>query len=70
MHHLVVESCLFQRLLVEREFHMGYTHTFASLWIGQRSNGTGSGGVCILLIIVGIMVNDLGGESTDGEHGC
>jgi len=28
---------------------MGYT--FASLWIGQRPNGTGSGGAYILLIM-------------------
>ena len=51
MHHLAVESCLFHRLLVVREFHMGYTHTFTGLWIGQRPNGTGSGGAYILLIM-------------------
>ena len=27
MHHLVVKSHLFQRLLVIREFHMGFTRT-------------------------------------------
>ena len=51
MHHLAVESCLFQRALVVREFHMGYTCTLAGLWIGQRPNGTGSGGAYILLIM-------------------
>ena len=44
MHHSVVESHLFQRFLVVRKFHMGYTRTFFGLWIGRRSNGTGSGG--------------------------
>jgi len=47
MPHLVVESHLLQRLLVVREFHMGYMHTFVGLWIGHRSNGTGSGGAYI-----------------------
>ena len=47
MYHLVVESHLFQRWLVVRKFHMGYTHTYAGLWIGRRSNGTGSGGAYI-----------------------
>ena len=42
MHHLVVESHLFQRLSVVCEIDMGYT--FVGLWIDRRSNGTGSGG--------------------------
>ena len=44
MHHLVVESHLFQRVLVVFKFHMGYTHTFVGLQIGRRLNDTGSGG--------------------------
>ncbi len=44
MHHLIVESHLFQILLVVRKFHMGYMCTFVDLWIDRRSNGTSSGG--------------------------
>jgi len=51
MHHPVVESHLFQILLVIHKFHMGYTCTFVGLRIGRRSNGTGSGGAYILLIM-------------------
>jgi len=31
MHHLAIESCLFQRLLVVCEFHMGYMRTYTGL---------------------------------------
>ena len=62
MHHLVVETHLFQRLLVVREFHMGYMRTFAGLWIGRRSNGTGLGGAYIM--------HCWNYGSLEGDHGC
>jgi len=30
--------------MIVRKVHLGYMRTFAGLWNGRRSNGTGSGG--------------------------
>ena len=51
MHHLAIETCLFQRKVGVREFHEEDLHTYAGLcgyshvYVGLKTNsGPGSGG--------------------------
>ena len=68
MHHIVVESCLFQRLLYTSFIWGICVHTLvyvgtvdlkkskdekSPIWVCQRPSGTGSGGAYIFLIMYG-----------------